>query len=72
MRDLVQFLEEATLMSQFHHDHVLGLTGVVVRDNHPYVVLPFMENGDLKSFISNDENVGQSCCSTVIMHFHIP
>ncbi|ELU04082.1 hypothetical protein CAPTEDRAFT_93615 [Capitella teleta] len=56
-KDIVQFLEEATLMSNFNHEHVLGLTGVVIRGSHPYVVLPFMENGDLKSFISNDDNM---------------
>ena len=59
VKEVTQFLEEATLMSHFHHDHVLGLTAVTIRDNHPFVILPYMENGDLKSFISNDENVSK-------------
>ena len=56
-RDVTQFLEEATIMKDFKHDHVLHLLGVAIDDDRVYVVLPYMENGDLKSFISNDVNV---------------
>ena len=54
-------------MSDFNHEHVLGLTGVVIRGNHPYVVLPFMENGDLKTFISNDDNVSVAMVIKLLM-----
>ena len=40
-------------MKDFHHPHVLGLVGVVfdTPDGVPYLVLPFMELGDLKHFL---------------------
>lgn len=44
-------------MKDFKHKHVLHLLGVAIDDDRVYVVLPYMENGDLKSFISNDANV---------------
>ena len=44
-------------MKDFEHSHVLQLIGVAIQDDRVYVVLPFMENGDLKSYVSNDENV---------------
>ena len=56
-KDVTQFLEEATIMKDFKHQHVLHLLGVAIDNDRIYVVLPYMENGDLKSFISNDANV---------------
>ena len=56
-RDVTQFLEEATIMKDFQHSHVLQLVGVAIQDDRVYVVLPYMENGDLKTYVSNDDNV---------------
>ena len=40
-------------MKDFHHPNVLGLVGVVfdTPDGVPYLVLPFMEFGNLKNFL---------------------
>ncbi len=46
-------------MKNFKHPHVLPLLGVVIQENVPYVILPFMDNGDLKTFVSNENNVRQ-------------
>ena len=42
-------------MKDFHHPHVLGLVGVVfdAPNGTPYLVLPFMELGDLKKFLKS-------------------
>ena len=42
-------------MKDFHHPNVLGLVGVVfdTPDGVPYLVLPFMEFGNLKSFLKS-------------------
>lgn len=42
-------------MKDFDHPHVLGLSGVCL-DNptkEPLILLPYMANGDLKSYITN-------------------
>ena len=48
-----EFLSESAIMKDFHHPHVLGLVGVVfdTPDGVPYLVLPFMEFGNLKNFL---------------------
>ena len=56
-QEAVEFLQEALLMKNFKHDNILSLTGVVLEDNKVFVLFPFMENGDLRTFISNDGNV---------------
>ena len=57
MRDLTSFLEEAILMKDFKHLNVLGLVGVVLKDDKPFVILPFMEHGDLKTYIREPTRV---------------
>ena len=39
-------------MSQFYHPNILTLLGVVTVDEPVLVIIPFMKNGDLQSFLS--------------------
>ena len=57
VKDISSFLEEAVIMRDFNHPNVLSLLGVVIRDCRPHVVLPFMEHGDVKTYISNPDQV---------------
>ena len=50
-------------MKDFDHENILNLLGVVIDGLNAYVVLPYMENGDLKRFICNEDNV--SIISTI-------
>lgn len=50
-----EFLDEATIMRNLHHPNVLPLLGVVLEEQSCFVLLPFMENGDLRSFVSSVE-----------------
>lgn len=62
MKDVTSFLEEAVVMKDFNHSNVLSLLGVAIEGNKPYVILPYMEHGDLKSYISDPDRVRVSVC----------
>ena len=49
------FIAESVVMKNFSHPNVLGLLGVVLDtpDGTPYLVLPFMENGNLKNYLKS-------------------
>jgi len=58
MDDVRLFVDEALTMTQFDHEHVLHIVGISFDANSlPMVVLPFMQHGDLLSFIRNENNV---------------
>lgn len=53
-----KFYEEALLMRDFDHVHILRLIGIAQDDDGlPLVVLPFMQNGDLLTYIRCGDNV---------------
>jgi len=57
------FVDEALMMNQFDHEHVLNIVGIAFDANSlPMVVLPFMPHGDLLSYIRNEHNVSCHCC----------
>ena len=53
--ELRSFLRESTLMKHFDHPNVLGLIGICLNtpDRVPYIVLQYMANGDLRTFLKN-------------------
>ena len=55
--NLKSFLHESNIMKKFNHPNVLSLLGVCMESNHeagiPFIVLPFMDNGDLKSYLKD-------------------
>jgi serine/threonine protein kinase len=57
VKDKVEFLIEAVIMADFNHPNVLSLLAITMANRRPYVILPLMEHGDLRSFISNPNNV---------------
>ena len=50
---LRSFLAESLIMKDFKHPHVLGLLGVCfdTPDLSPYIILPFMANGSVKTYL---------------------
>ncbi|XP_022100549.1 plexin-A2-like [Acanthaster planci] len=49
---VMKFLEEGLIMKRFDHVNVMGLLGLTFDpDDNPMLVLPFMANGDLKTFM---------------------
>jgi len=58
MEEVRLFVDEALMMTQFDHQHVLNIVGISFDANSlPMVVLPFMQHGDLLSFIRDEHNV---------------
>lgn len=56
--DLENFLKEATIMIDFRHENVLSLIGVIWEENDkPSVVLPLMENGDVRTLLKDESKV---------------
>lgn len=56
--DEQQFLQEAFVMKEFHHENVMTLVGICVDvDSQPLVILPFMEHGDLLSYLHDDTHI---------------
>ncbi|MCZ6911032.1 MAG: tyrosine-protein kinase [Rickettsia endosymbiont of Ixodes persulcatus] len=46
-----QFLREAVMTQYLSHEHVISLIGYSFKENRPMILLPFMSNGDLLSYI---------------------
>ena len=45
------FLTEASIMAQFHHENIICLEGVVTQ-THPYMIITeYMDNGSLDTFL---------------------
>lgn len=56
--DVTAFLNEALIMKDFNHPNVLTLIGITLdKGEFPMVILPFMQNGSLLSYIRNENNM---------------
>ena len=53
VENIKSILRESILMKDFDHPNVLNVLGVGFNtdDGLPFVILPFMENGDLKTYL---------------------
>ncbi|KAH9503781.1 hypothetical protein Btru_066613 [Bulinus truncatus] len=52
--DLAAFIQEALIMKNFQHSNVLELVGLTEKEpGVPYVILPYMDNGDLLTYVRN-------------------
>ena len=52
-------MKEALLMKGFKHKNVLCMLAITFKKDLPCVILPFMENGDLKTFLGKDNRVSK-------------
>jgi len=59
-----EFIKECIISKQFDHPNVLGLIGVSIiqREALPLMILPYMHNGDVKSFLRSKRG-GVICVS---------
>ena len=53
--DLRSLLNESLLMKDFDHPNIVGLLGVCfdTPDGKPYLILPFMANGNIRDYLKN-------------------
>lgn len=47
----LDFLVEASIMSQFEHPNIIRLEGVVTKSEPPMIVCEFMEKGSLDCYL---------------------
>ena len=52
------FVTEILQMSTLKHRNVIELKAFAVIDEIPYLVLPFMPNGDLLKYVNDPHKVG--------------
>ena len=59
--NLKSFVNEYILMKKLDHPNVLAVLGICLESNHesglPFMVLPFMYNGDLKSYLKKKRKI---------------
>eukprot|EP00731_Ephydatia_muelleri_P015946 Em0009g370a len=54
---LMQMMEESIKMKDLNHPNILGLIGICIeRGTAPYIVMPFMANGSLLSYLKQERN----------------
>ena len=55
-QELQSFLNESLLMKEFDHPNIVGLLGVCfdTPDGYPYLILPFMGNGNIQDYLKNN------------------
>ncbi len=71
-KNIRDFVEESALMYSFDHPHVLGLIGISLDENcSPYIILPYMENGDLRTFLKNKREVVTKSTDTGYPEVHV-
>jgi hypothetical protein len=51
--DKSTLLEEAAVMAQFEHEHIVGLHGVVTVGDPTMVILEYCEHGSLDGFVQS-------------------
>ena len=49
--DVANILKECLKMKTFVHPHVMGILGICLAEQAPYIVMPFMANGSLHSYL---------------------
>jgi len=50
------FFMEAEIMKQYRQENVLSLLGLTLVGEVPAILLPFMNHGDLLSYVRNENN----------------
>jgi len=56
-QQLENFLKEGVMMKEFNHPNIIKIYGVCTAPGeYPIIILPFMENGDLRTFLRDSNN----------------
>lgn len=58
-----EFIEECDITNSFNHPNVLSLIGVSIDSEKsvPLMIMPFMHNGDVKSFVKSKRGNAIEC-----------
>ena len=51
-------IKECTLIHELDHPNIISLVGICLDAGpSPYIILPFMENGSLLSYVKNNKTI---------------
>ena len=51
-------IKECALIHEFDHPNIISLVGICLDAGpSPYIILPFMENGSLLSYVKDNKNI---------------
>jgi proto-oncogene tyrosine-protein kinase ROS len=55
-QEKTEFLQEAQLMSNFKHEHILQLLGVCLDNDPHFIIMELMQGGDLLTYLRSSRN----------------
>ncbi|XP_044258516.1 proto-oncogene tyrosine-protein kinase ROS isoform X1 [Tribolium madens] len=55
-QEKAEFLQEAQLMSNFKHEHILQLLGVCLDNDPHFIIMELMQGGDLLTYLRSSRN----------------
>ncbi|CAM1295286.1 sev (predicted) [Pycnogonum litorale] len=65
-QEKTEFLKEAKLMSNFKHEHIIGLLGLCLDNDPNFIILELMEGGDLLSYLRSNRPTHFSAASLTL------
>ena len=71
LEQVEEFVSESAIMLDFDHPNVLSLLGVCLdTEQHlPLIILPYMANGDLKSYLLKCRGDSEPYTLPAVRHF---
>ncbi|PPR08181.1 hypothetical protein CVT24_001531 [Panaeolus cyanescens] len=64
--DVGTIRREVGIWSKLHHPHILQFLGANILDNTPFIVMPLIENGNIRTYIQKHPN-----CDRLKFSYHI-
>ena len=68
IKHIKSYFNEGILLCRYNHERILTPIGVCIEGDYPMIILLIMSNGDLLSYLSNNDNI---LTVKQLMHFAV-